>query len=202
MTGSSGLLGHAVIAADIGRYEIIGHDTRLADDPTPGAEYLVGDLRDYLELVEAMRSRGVTDVVHSGAISHPMLLADQPSGLVAINVGGTANVLEAARRAGVRRIVFISSAAVYGSSSPDREFEEASPLNPDGIYAATKAAGEMLVRGFGARFGLDFVILRPVSVYGPRRRTFSIPGYLLACAIDGISARVRTGPSPRFHLCG
>jgi UDP-glucuronate 4-epimerase len=193
VTGSSGLLGRAVIATAKGRYEFIGHDTRLADDPIPGAEYLVGDLRDSLGLLEAVRSRGVTDVVHSGAISHPMLLADQPSEVVAINIGGTANVLEAARRAGARRIVFISSGAVYGSSSPDREMNEASPLKPDGIYGATKAAGEMLVRGFGARFGLDFVILRPASIYGPRRRTFSIPGYLLACAIDGIYAHVRGG---------
>ena len=56
MTGSSGLLGRAVIATKR-RYEFIGHDTRLADDPIPGAEYLVGDLRDSLGLLEAVRSR-------------------------------------------------------------------------------------------------------------------------------------------------
>jgi nucleoside-diphosphate-sugar epimerase len=193
VTGSGGLLGHAVTAAAIGRYEIIGHDSQPADDPIKGPEYLVGDLRDASGLVEAMCAHEVTDVVHSGAISHPMLLADRPSEVVAINVEGTANVLEAARHAEARRVVFISSGAVYGSSSPDRELTEASPLEPDGIYGATKAAGEMLVRGFGARFGLDFLILRPASIYGPRRRTFSIPGHLLACAIDGVPARVHGG---------
>jgi UDP-glucuronate 4-epimerase len=193
LTGSSGLLGHAVIAAATGRHEFVGHDTRPADDSIPEAEYLVGDLLDASGLVEAMCLHEVTDIVHAGAISHPSLLADQPLGIVGTNVVGTANVLEAARRAGARRMVFISSGAVYGSSSSDREMNEASPLKPDGIYGATKAAGEMLVRGFGARFGLDFVILRPASIYGPRRRTFSMPGYLLACAIDGVCACVRGG---------
>jgi nucleoside-diphosphate-sugar epimerase len=118
---------------------------------------------------------------------------DQPSAVVAINVTGTLNILEAARLCRVNRVVFVSSGAVYGFSSSDRICEEFSTLDPDNIYGATKAAGEMLIRGYGARFGLNFIILRLVSLYGPRRQTFYMPGYLLACAMDGIPTYIRGG---------
>jgi nucleoside-diphosphate-sugar epimerase len=61
------------------------------------------------------------------------------------------------------------------------------------MYGATKAAAEMLVQGYASRFGLATIILRPVSIYGPRRRTFALPNYLVARAIDGLPSRVRHG---------
>jgi UDP-glucuronate 4-epimerase len=177
----------------MGRYQCVGHDSVHFCDPWSGVEYFVSDLREPEGVLDVVRSHAITDIVHSGAISHPLLMDDQPSAVVAINVIGTLNILEAARLCCVTRVVFISSGAVYGFSSPDRICDEFSTLDPDNIYGATKAAGEMLIRGYGARFGLNFTILRLVSLYGPRRQTFYMPGYLLACAMDGIPTHIRGG---------
>lgn len=89
--------------------------------------------------------------------------------------------------------MFVSSAAVYGGAPADVVLDEGSPLRPDSIYGASKAAAEMLVTGYHAHFGLETVILRPVSIYGPRRRTFSLPSYLVANALDDLPSRIRGG---------
>ena len=193
VTGGAGLVGHAVTSALAGHCSCVGHDSRSPADPVPGVQYVTGDLLDFGSMLKTVREHHVTHIVHSGAISHPLLLADRPTAIVAANVDGTLNILDAARQAKVKRVVFLSSGAVYGSMPPGGISSEASPLEPDNIYGASKAAAEMLVQGYRAIYGMDVVILRPVSVYGPRRQTFSVPGYLLACALDGIAVRLSGG---------
>jgi UDP-glucose 4-epimerase len=193
VTGSSGLLGHAVAHLASRRYSCFGFDASTPSEAVSGVHHVNGDLRDAFRLVQIMRDYRINDVIHAGAISHPLLLAEQPSVIHAINVDGTLNVLEAARLCSVERVVFVSSAAVYGSPDSEVVIDENSPLKPDNIYGATKAAAEMLVGGYARRYGLAPVILRPVSIYGPRRRTFALPNYLIARAIDGVPSRVLQG---------
>ena len=91
----------------------------------------------------------------------------EPRAALEVNVDGTFNVMESCRRAGVQRVIYSSSASVYGDalSSP---MTEAHPFNNRTMYGATKIAGEQFFRSFFEQHGLDYVGLRYMNVYGPR----------------------------------
>jgi nucleoside-diphosphate-sugar epimerase len=92
---------------------------------------------------------------------------EDPAGCVAVNLGGTVNLLEAARRAGtVKRFVFASSCAVYGDT-PGGAKHESSQTDPLSPYASSKLAGEFFCRNFFRLHGLQTVALRYFNVYGP-----------------------------------
>lgn len=142
-----------------GRRENLAH---LAGD----VEVIEGDIRDIAAVREAME--GVDYVLHQAALaSVPASVAD-PQMTDQVNVGGTLNVLLAARDAQVRRVVFASSCAVYGDSPalPKREQMPPEPLSP---YAASKLAGEGYCRAFHQVYGLPTVMLRYFNVFGPRQ---------------------------------
>ena len=126
-----------------------------------------GDLRD----LDACRRAcdGVEIVFHQGALGSVPRSMKDPATSVAVNVSGTANLLMAARDAGVRRFVYASSSSVYGDSEtlPKREGEEGKVLSP---YAASKAMDEQLADVFSRAFKLETVGLRYFNVYGPRQR--------------------------------
>lgn len=96
-------------------------------------------------------------------------LAD-PVGYARVNVTGTAAVVEAARRAGVSRVVFGSSSSVYGDTTPVPFREDAVAMEPVSPYAATKRAGELLLSAVAPIYGLRVASLRFFTVYGPRQR--------------------------------
>ena len=85
-----------------------------------------------------------------------------------VNVGGTFNVLDACRRHGVKRLVYSSSASVYGDAVEEPMTED-HPFNNKNFYGATKIAGEAMARAYHYRYGLDYVGLRYMNVYGPRQ---------------------------------
>jgi UDP-glucose 4-epimerase len=85
-----------------------------------------------------------------------------------VNVRGTFNVMEACVRKGVRRLVYSSSASVYGDAVEEPMTED-HPFNNKNFYGATKIAGEAMLRAFHHRYGLDYVGLRYMNVYGPRQ---------------------------------
>jgi UDP-glucose 4-epimerase len=91
----------------------------------------------------------------------------QPRAAVDVNVVGTFNVMEAARDAGIRKLVFSSSASVYGDAVVI-PMTESHPFNNRTLYGATKIAGEQFLRAFNEQHGLDYVGLRYMNVYGPR----------------------------------
>jgi UDP-glucose 4-epimerase len=92
---------------------------------------------------------------------------NEPRKAVDVNVVGTFNVIDAAVRAGVRRVVYSSSASVYGNASFTPMTEE-HPFNNRTMYGATKIAGEQFFRAFYEQHGLDYVALRYMNIYGPR----------------------------------
>lgn len=125
-------------------------------------EELRGDVRDPAAVGRLVRS---ADVVVHAAAALP-ILASRDS-IFSVNVGGSANVLAAALEAGVRRVVFVSSTAVYGV--PERHpIHETDPLVGVGWYGESKIGAEEVCRAFGAR-GLETVILRPKTFLGPER---------------------------------
>ncbi|MCK4470155.1 MAG: NAD-dependent epimerase/dehydratase family protein, partial [Anaerolineae bacterium] len=119
---------------------------------------------------------------------------EEPQTTHRVNVNGTLNVLDAARRAGVRRIVFASSAAVYGDHTvlPLQEELPPRPLSP---YAVHKVAGEMYHRVFHASYGLPTVALRFFNVYGPRQD----PTNPYSGVISIFAARIARGERPVIY---
>ena len=133
----------------------------------PGIELVEGDLRSYHIVHQATRD---TDVVfHLGALGSVPRSVKDPITTNQVNLEGTLNVLDAARRNGVRRLVYASSASTYGNQTemPLREDMSPQPVSP---YGVTKLAGESYCRTFSEVYGLETVCLRYFNVFGPAQQ--------------------------------
>jgi UDP-glucose 4-epimerase len=124
-----------------------------------------GDIRDVDLLNDAMR--GVDGVIHLAAM-WLLHCKDFPRTAFAVNIEGTLNVLEACVGNGVKRLIYSSSASVYGDAA-EVPMTESHPFNNRNFYGATKIAGEAMCRAFHDRYGLSFVGLRYMNVYGPHQ---------------------------------
>jgi UDP-glucose 4-epimerase len=111
--------------------------------------------------------KGIDGVFHLAAL-WLLQCHEFPRAAFEVNVAGTFNVLEACRNHGVKRLVYSSSASVYGDAV-EEPMTEAHPFNNKNFYGATKICGEAMARAFHHRYGLDFVGLRYMNVYGPRQ---------------------------------
>jgi UDP-glucose 4-epimerase len=170
VTGATGAVGPRVVEAlDASGCTVrtLSLEPAPRDSSTPGIDARIGDIMDPDAVRTAML--GVDGVIHLAALLHivnpsPEL---QPR-YERINVGGTANVVEAARQAGVRRLVFFSTINVYGASAGSILTED-SPVHPDSFYAQTKLDAERIVlsakRPDGRPLG---AVLRLGAVYGSR----------------------------------
>ncbi len=197
VTGSGGLIGRCVAERlhEAG-VDVLGVDLRPGDGPFPSTVGDAADLPLMRRLVE-----GRPNVVHSGAVSGPMLMLDNPHGIAQANLGGAMAVFEACRQAGVRRLVWLSSIAVYGDQPTLDPIPEAATLNPQSFYGHTKAAGELLLHGYVARYGLNAVALRLSSVFGVRRQTECRLRSVIEAGLDGRPATVAAeGTSFRQYL--
>jgi UDP-glucuronate 4-epimerase len=124
-----------------------------------------GDVTDLEQLERTVGEHGVTHVVHLAAMLLPLVKADPPRG-AAVNVVGTTNVFEAARRQSVRGIAYASSAAVYGPSSGSRVEDAGEPTT---LYGVFKLANEGTAHVYFEDDGIGSVGLRPYVIYGPGR---------------------------------
>lgn len=197
ITGAAGFVG-ATLARRLrsaGR-EVVGLD--LAPAP-PGAEHpwVEADVRDAARIEAEVRSRRIGRIVHAGAISGPMVMPDDPRTVFEINVLGALNVLESARRLGVRRVVFLSSFVTYGEQLDDETVAEGRPLRAADAYAGSKVAGEAMVRAYRERHGVDAVSLRLGAVYGPGRTTDCQVRTLLENALAGRETTLGYGADHR-----
>lgn len=124
-----------------------------------------GDIRDVEALNKALK--GADGVFHFAAL---WLLEchEKPRDAFDVNIQGTFNVIEACRDQGVERLVYSSSASVYGDAVEEPMTEDHS-FNNTNFYGATKVAGEQMCRAFRHRYGLDYAGLRYMNVYGPRQ---------------------------------
>lgn len=168
ITGGAGFLGVA-LANVLARQ---GNVVRVIDDVSAGdparldqsVHFTRGDVNDIPKLWSLLQ--GVDVVYHLAArvsVSESVLY---PREYNATNVGGTVSLIQAVRDAGVRRIVFTSSGAVYGEQNEERVREDAIP-NPGSPYAVSKLAAEHYLNTIGALWGIDTVILRVFNAYGP-----------------------------------
>ena len=182
VTGAAGFIGSHLIEALARRGdEVVGIDNfdpfyprdlkerNLAEvGPRPGLSFREQDILDVEALAGLLTADSV--LVHLAAKAGVRPSLADPVGYARANVTGTAAVIEAARRAGVRRVVFGSSSSVYGDSTPVPFREDAVAVEPVSPYAATKRAGELFIRSVAPIFGLRVAALRFFTVYGPRQR--------------------------------
>jgi len=170
ITGGAGFIG-----SQLGRrLSMLGHEVTLVDNLSFGyldnlvvdgvvpRNFVCRDIRDG-ELANEMAGKEI--VFHFAGISSLPVCEQNPAAAYDINVVGTANVLDLARRAGVGRVVFSSTSAVYENNQADK-FCEADPVSPDLTYASTKAVGESICRSYAKNYGLDVVVARFFNVYG------------------------------------
>ena len=164
VTGGSGFIGRHVVATLAGA----GAGVRVVDlqaHPDPDVEIVRGDIADP-EVIEAAFDGGFDGVVHLAAVTSVLRSVQRPELTYQTNVAGTHRVLEGARGAGVRALVFASTNAVTGPML-DPAITERSSLRPLTPYGATKAAGEMLMSAYTAVYGIRCTALRLTNVYGP-----------------------------------
>ncbi|MDD4957102.1 MAG: dTDP-glucose 4,6-dehydratase [Candidatus Omnitrophica bacterium] len=143
-----------------------GDVARLSDLPDRSAySFIKADIRDK-EAVRSIFERGVDIVVHFAAESHVDNSINEPALFADVNVCGTLNLLNAAREAGVRKFVHISTDEVYGDIE-NGMFTEDSPMNPSSPYSASKASADLFVKSYARTFSLPAVIIRCSNNYGP-----------------------------------
>ncbi|WP_108662884.1 NAD-dependent epimerase/dehydratase family protein [Acuticoccus kandeliae] len=195
VTGASGLVGQRVMKklTEAGR-DPVGID--LARKPGHLPVEIV-DLGDIHRLHAVTLAHGITEIVHCGAVSGPMVMVDNPHAIVVANVLGTTNILELARIHKMRRVVFCSSTSAYGPTpKPTSEsgmWKEDAPLNPANVYGATKVACEALINGYRKQHGVDGVSIRLSWVYGPGRTTDCIIRDMIEDAFAGRQTRIAYG---------
>lgn len=141
-----------------------------------GCDVIVGDIGDRATVDSACHEIDV--VVHLAVL--PMNQANMnPSVAFETNVRGSFNVFDAAGAASVARIIYSSASSAYGPTSTYL-IDEEQPLRPTAFYPASKAAGEMLLRGLAGTYGYAFVILRYMNVYGPGQSSGVVPAVSIA----------------------
>lgn len=179
VTGAAGFIGSHVAEALLARGdEVVGLDNfdpfydRAVKERNletlrraPGFRFVEADI-----VRHALPLDRVAVIVHLAARPGVRPSLDDPGAYSETNVTGTVRVLEAARRAGIARIVFGSSSSVYGNRTPVPFSETEPAVSPISPYAASKRAGELMAAAFAELYGLQIACLRLFTVYGPRQR--------------------------------
>ncbi len=129
--------------------------------------FVRGDICDGDLVAKVLREEGIEVVMHLAAESHVDRSILAPAAFIDTNVRGTQVLLDAARGAGIRRFLQVSTDEVYGSLGPTGLFSEESPIAPSSPYSASKASGDLLALAYGHTFDLPVVITRCSNNYGP-----------------------------------
>lgn len=189
VTGATGFLGRALVRRlRDRRAQVVASD--LAGE-TPC------DVTDATRVDEVVSAGGFDTIVHCGAVSGPMVMVDRPLDVWAINVTGTVNLLEAARRHGRVRFILCSTCEVYGEA--DGVAGETDLPSPANVYAASKVAAEQAMLGYILGHGLDAAALRLGWIYGPGRQTPTALEAMLQAAVSGTPETIDADPDERAH---
>jgi UDP-glucose 4-epimerase len=199
VTGGAGFIGSHLVEALVAQ----GRRVRVLDNFStgmvanlaairPAPEVINGDLTDPAAVDRA--AEGADVIFHLGALASVLRSVEAPLESHAICATGTLHVLDAARRSGVRRVVYAASASAYGIPAGDVQ-SEADPLRALSPYAAAKLAGEFYAEAFAASYGLETVRLRFFNIFGPRQR----PDSPYSGVISIFAALMSAGRVPTIH---
>jgi UDP-glucose 4-epimerase len=178
VTGGAGFIGSHLVDALVAR----GTPVRVLDDISTGLlenlahhgsriEFIKGSITDATAVADAMRGADV--VFHLGALASVARSLENPPVSHAACATGTLIVLDEARKAGVKRVVYAASSSAYGGASDPTGQKEDQPLCALSPYAAAKLAGEHYMQAFAACFSIETVRLRFFNIFGPRQRADS-----------------------------
>ncbi|GAB6390581.1 NAD-dependent epimerase/dehydratase family protein [Stutzerimonas marianensis] len=173
VTGGAGFIGSNLVDLLLAQ----GHSVRVLDNLSTGkqanlpsdprVEFIKGDVADVQLVRRAVQ--GCQAVVHLAAVASVQASVEDPVGTHQSNLVGTLNICEAMREAGIRRVVFASSAAVYGNNGDGEAIDEETPKAPLTPYAADKLASEHYLDFYRRQHGLEPVVFRFFNIYGPRQ---------------------------------
>jgi UDP-glucose 4-epimerase len=176
VTGGAGFIGSNLAHALVDR----GEQVRILDNFATGREENIAQLVEHkkIELIRgditdseavAHAVTGIDYVLHQAAIPSVPRSIEDPLGSDYTNVHGTVMLLDAARKAGVKRLVYAASSSAYGEKSPGEPKNETMTPAPLSPYAAAKLAGEYYLQAFYHSYGLETVALRYFNIFGPRQ---------------------------------
>jgi UDP-glucose 4-epimerase len=196
VTGGAGFIGSNLCHALVAR----GERVRVLDNFSTGRHENLAELVEHghIELVEAELTDaaavaravdGVDYVLHQAAIPSVPRSVEDPAGSDLTNVHGTVLLLDAARRARVKRFVYAASSSAYGEKAPGQSKVETMTPDPLSPYAVSKLAGENYLRAFYLSYGLPTVALRYFNIFGPRQD----PKSQYAAVIPNFVAAALTG---------
>jgi UDP-glucose 4-epimerase len=177
VTGGAGFIGSHLVEALTSQ----GHRVRVLDDCStglpsnlahihPAPDLILGDVADPVAVARAVE--GVHIIFHLAALASVQISVEAPAETHRVCDTGTLTVLDAARRAKVRRVIYAASASAYGIPAGEVQ-SETDPVSPLSPYAAAKLAGELYMQAFAATYGLETVRLRFFNIFGPRQRADS-----------------------------
>jgi nucleoside-diphosphate-sugar epimerase len=168
----------------------------MNDDEIARAKLVEGDITDETVLRPIIAGFGITSIIHLAGLQVPSCRSDPKQGAL-VNVVGTLNVFEAARASGgqINRIVYASSAAVFGSMEDERPVTEQDSPNPSSHYGAFKRCNEDNARVYYLDNGIHSIGLRPLTVYGVGRDfgVTSDPTKAMKAAVVGRAFHIRFG---------
>lgn len=173
VTGGAGFIGSHLVT----RLVNDGHSVRVLDNLCTGqldnlvhldrrVDFIHGDVSDPIRATQAVQ--GIDVVFHQAALASVPLSVERPMATHVACATGTLTILDAARKAGVRRVVYAGSSSAYGDDPemPKRESQTPQVLSP---YAAAKLAGELYCEAFAASYNIETVRLRYFNIFGPRQ---------------------------------
>src|SRR5260370_9648912 len=211
VTGAQGCIGAWVVKALVERGDIpvvfdSSSDARrltaiMTPDEMEHVRFLTGDITDAVAMRQGLDQSRAARIIHLAGLQVPACKADPVAG-AAVNVLGTLNIFEAARSAGLRRVVYASSAAVIGPADGLEPIDESAPFAPTTHYGAYKRANAGNARVYFLDFGISSVGLRPLTVYGVGRDTglTSDPTRAMKAALLDRKFQIRFSGSTDFLL--
>ncbi|HKP10476.1 MAG TPA: NAD-dependent epimerase/dehydratase family protein, partial [Blastocatellia bacterium] len=209
ITGAQGCIGSWVVKALTERGDAavvfdLSRDARrlrqiMSDDEIAAVRFVAGDITDARAVADALTESGARHIIHLAGLQVPLCKADPARG-AAVNVIGALNVFEAARAVGLERVVYASSAAVFGLSEDDSPVDETAACEPATHYGVFKRANEGNARVYYLDNGLSSVGLRPLTVYGVNRDygLTSDPTKAMKAAALGMPFQIRFGGATDF----
>lgn len=196
VTGGAGFIG-----CNLARFILAkGHDVAIVDNFATGKRENIAEIKDRITFIEGdIRDRSIMDravagctaIFHEAALGSVPRSVENPTTSHDVNVNGTITVLEAARHAGVKRLVFAASSSAYGNTVESPKHEKMVP-NPISPYAASKTSCEAYLQAYAAAYGMETFCLRYFNVFGPHQD----PAGAYAAVIPAFVSNILHGQSP------
>ncbi len=207
VSGSSGFLGSYVVRELVREGDhVIAFDMR---PPAPEQSWLLqkewddvtfvqGSVEDLCTIVRTVKQNRVEMVVHAASVVNPAYLLENPTVAYRVNLGGTLNVLEAARLEGLEKVVYISTNGIFTSKKYEPIDEEHPVISScegpgNGPYSASKLASEAFGLSYASAFGFKFLSLRPSAVYGFGMQYPMYVKPMVENSLQGLPTRIETG---------